>query len=173
MPEWLNTLLSLIAGSMLAMVSGWVNDRRATARDQQARAEERRDCLRLRRDDFQREALIKLQDTAMRLARCAGAANHQDVMAFRKTGKWQKQMLSEDLDEQFRLQTAEMVLLATRIRDEKARNLAGEFREQCAEVGFAKSENAAERTLITMSQRLTELHERSGQLIRELDDAQG
>lgn len=136
MSEWLTALLSLAAGSGLTMLSGWASDRRTARREGDARADERRDRQRTRREEFQRETLLALQDAAMRLARCTGAANHQDVMAFRKTGKWQKQQLEEPLNSDFRVAQAELTLLATRVNDASTRDMVDAFQSVCVRALF-------------------------------------
>ena len=107
----------------------------------------------------------------MRLARCTGAAHHQDVMAFRKSGKWQKQHLGEPVNSDFRAAQAELTLLATRVNDTATRDMADGFQSICVRALFSPSEAASERAMAEMGEMLTELHKRSGQLIRELDEA--
>jgi hypothetical protein len=48
----------------------------------------RHDKLFEQRIGFQRQTLLDLQEASMQLARSVAAIHHQDVMAYRSTGKW-------------------------------------------------------------------------------------
>jgi hypothetical protein len=86
MPTWLATILSVIAGGLLAILAAWIADIRLAARERERRIEERRDHRAIRRDDFQRETLLALQVASQKLLRTAGRIQHLDLMAFRKNG---------------------------------------------------------------------------------------
>jgi hypothetical protein len=152
------------------MLSGWASDRRTAKREGDSRADERKDRRTARRNEFQRETLLAVQDAAMRLARCTGAANHQDVMAFRKSGEWQKQHLGEPVNSDFRVAQAELTLLATRVGDDGTRNMVDAFQSTCVRALFSPSEAESKQCMTEMGERLTELHKRSGRQIRELDE---
>jgi len=59
----------------------------------------------------------------MDVARHASAMHHQDLMAFRKSGKWQKQLYDDELAESSRLANARSTMLAVRVRDQAVRDL--------------------------------------------------
>ena len=81
-------VLTLLLGYAVKAASDWLQHRRTSERERQAREAARQDQLFERRTTFQRQTLLDLQEAVMRLARSSGAMHHQDVMAFRKTGKW-------------------------------------------------------------------------------------
>jgi len=170
MPSWLTTTISVLAGGMLTMLAAWLADRRLTGRDRERRREERHERLVTRRNDFQRETLLALQDASQKLLRNTGASLHQDVVAHRTTGKWQQQQLPDDLsNDQLRLNT-EAMLLASRVRDEEVRALADRLRTQTAVVGLSTSEGEAEGRMMAAADTQTTLIQRIGEIVRGLDE---
>lgn len=170
MPEWLSTTITLLAGGALTIIAGWLADRRASERERERRMDERRERSLVRRNDFQRESLLALQDASQRLLRSAGAMLHQDVVAHRTTGKWQRQQFGDELsNEQLRAMTDTM-LLTSRVRDEKARGLADQLRVQAAAVSSSAGEDQAERAMVVAGDIQQMLIQRIGQVVRELDD---
>lgn len=171
MPTWLTTIMSVVAGGVLTMFAAWLGDRRITQRDRERRREERRERLKTRRDDFQRDTLLALQVSSQKLLRNAGASLHQDVVAHRATGIWQRQQLPGTLaDDQLQLST-EIMLLASRIRDDHVRTLAGQLRTTADSVGASSDETEAEHRMMAAATTQQALIDRIGTLVREMDDA--
>lgn len=160
-----------MAGGALTMISAWLADRRLTERERERRREERRERLILRRNDFQRDALLALQVASQKLLRCAGAMHHQDVMAFRQSGQWQKQQFGDDLSNQYLHQVTETMLLGSRIWDDEVRRLADALREHTSRVSLSASEQEAERRMEAAAETQRALIQRIGQLVREMDEA--
>lgn len=169
-PEWLGTVLAVIAGGALTLSSGWLADNRLTNRERERRNEERRDRIAFRRSDFQRETLLALQVAAQKLIRNTGASLHQDVMAHRKGADWQRQKLPDGLSDDHLHWTTETMLLSSRIRDDQVRTLADQLRSQANRVGFSGSEAEAERRMLEASDVHAALIERIGLLVREIDE---
>lgn len=169
MPDWLATTLSVIAGGVLTMMTSWLADRRLSERDRERRREERRERFADRSNDFQRETLLALQVASQKLLRNTGASFHQDVVAYRASGIWQKQQLPEGLsDDHLRLMT-ETMLLASRVRDDQVRALAERLRKLVAEVGTSSDEQEAQRRMMAAAEVQSSLLEKVGELVRELD----
>ena len=124
MPAWLATTMSVIAGGILTMLAALLGDRRITERDRERRLEERHERLLTRRNDFQRQTLLALQEASERLMRNTGASLHQDVVAHRTTGKWQRQQLPHDLSNDHLRLTTETMLLDSWVREDEVRALA-------------------------------------------------
>ena len=169
MPDWLATTLSVIAGGALTMVTSWLADRRLSERDRERRREDRRERLVDRANDFQRETLLALQVASQKLLRNTGASLHQDIMAYRTTGIWQKQQLPEGLSDDHLRLTTEVMLLASRIRDDRARALTECLRKLAAEVGLSSAEHEAQRRMQAAAEVQNSLLEKVGELVRELD----
>lgn len=169
-PTWVATTIGVMAGGSLTMMSNWIADKRLSERERESRREERRARLEARRNEFQRETLLALQVASQKLLRTTGAMLHQDVMAFRQTGHWQRQQFADDLSNEHLRQLTETMLLASRIRDDEARELANRLRSYVAVVCSAADRDTAETRMSKAGDTQQSLLERTGQLIRALDD---
>lgn len=170
MPAWIEATVSVLIGGALAMFAAWLGDRRLTERERKRRQEERHERLIVQRDTFQRETLLALQVASQALLRNTGASLHLDILAYRRTGKWQRQQLPDDLSNGQLNLTTETMLLASRVRDGEVRGLAEQLREQTSAVGFASDELEAERRMMDASELQQSLIQRIGQLVRDLDE---
>jgi hypothetical protein len=83
-------VLTLLLGFGVKSLSDWVDHRRMVERDHAARGAARKEKNLERRIDFQHQTLLDLQEACMQLACSTSAMHHQDIMAFRNTGVWQK-----------------------------------------------------------------------------------
>src|ERR1700745_2000812 len=110
-------VLTLLIGFATKSLMDWLQHRHTAKREREAREAVRRDQLFERRTSFQRETLLALQEASMQLARSVGAIHHQDEMAYRSSGKWSKQLLSDELDEGNRLAQARTGMVGARGRD--------------------------------------------------------
>lgn len=171
MPIWLATTVSVIAGGLLTMLAAWLADQRLTERDRERRREERRERVVTKRNDFQRETLLSLQNASQKLLRNTGASLHQDVMAHRATGKWQKQQLPSDLSNDHLLLITETMLLASRVRDDGVRAFADRLRTQTSVVGLSSGKSDAENRMLAAADTQQALIQRIGEIVRELDEA--
>src|SRR3982074_2021863 len=99
-------VVTLLLGYATKTIADWLQHRRATERERQAREAARLDQLSERRTTFQRQTPLDLQESMMQLVRTVGAMHHQDVTAFRKSGLWQRQWFDEALSENNRLGNA-------------------------------------------------------------------
>lgn len=169
MPDWLATTLSVIVGGALAMATSWLADRRLTERDRERRREEQRERLADRSNDFQRETLLALQLASQKLLRNTGASLHQDVLAYRTAGIWQRQQLPGNLSDEHLQLTTETMLLASRIRDDQVRVLAERLRGLASEVGNSHDETEANTRMMAAADVQGSLLEKIGALVRELD----
>jgi hypothetical protein len=163
-------IATLVMGFVIAVITDSIRDKRALAREREARRDQRRDSLLLRRADFQRHALLELQESAAQLARMTAASSHEDVMAFRKTKEWKKQLLSEALNEGLQKAQTKTSLLQVRVRDEQVRALSENLKSCCASIVLATSESHAEGGLQEMTAIVEALNRRIGLVLRTLDD---
>lgn len=168
--NWIAPALSVLAGGLLTMLASWAADRRLSERERESRKEERKDRLAIRRNDFQRETLLALQVASQQLMRTTGASLHQDIVAHRTTGEWQKQQLPNNLSDDHLLLTTETMLLASRVRDDDVRKLADRMRAQATVVGMSSDESEAEGRMMAATDTQQALIQRIGELVRELDE---
>ncbi|MEG3148409.1 hypothetical protein U1769_00830 [Sphingomonas sp. ZT3P38] len=171
MASWLATTISVITGGVLTMLAAWLADRRLTERDRERRREEQRERLATRRTDFQRQTLLALQEASQKLLRNTGASLHQDVVAHRTTGKWQRQRLPDDLSNDHLRLITETMLLASRVRDDEVRALADRLRSQTAVVGISSGESEAQNRMMAAADTQGALIQRIGEIVRGLDEA--
>jgi hypothetical protein len=170
-------VLTLLLGFAIKFLSDWIQNRRDVAKDRRTRTETRRDVIVDRRTTFQRATLLELQEAVQDLARAAGASHHQDEVAYRRTGEWQRELLGDELNDQYFATNRSVLLLNVRVRDESLRDLVNRFRtlvSQTASIsglgsaeGQRSSSNAALLAAMTV---LEEIHLRIGVLLREMDD---
>ena len=167
---WLSTVAGVIAGGALTILAAWLSDNRLNARERQRRYEERRSQRLQKRDEFQRETLLALQTASQKLIRNAGASLHQDILAFRKGGNWQRQPLPADLSDGHLQILTDAILLTSRIRDDDVRALSDGLREETTAIGFSRNESEAENRMMAAAKTQKLLIERTGKLVRELDN---
>jgi hypothetical protein len=175
--SWFSGTLSVLLGFGAKSVSDWFNHKRTLQRERETRDALRRDQLAERRANFQRETLLELQEAVQDLARATGASHHHDEMAYRQTGKWQRERLGEELDQQVTLANRRVLLLTVRVRDESLRNTIKEFR-QLTNQTEAPNRNASDSELRDASfaslqkavPLIEQIHERVGKILRTLDD---
>ena len=108
----------------------------------------------------------------MQLARSVGAIHHQDEMAYRSSGKWSKQLLSDELDEGNRLAQARTGMLGARVRDDAIRDLIDKLKTHSAEAINSPTPKDSERAISNMTVVFDELNQRIGEVLRKLDDAE-
>jgi len=163
-------IVTLIAGAILKAVFDAINDARLANRERQARKEQRTDSIREGRVNFQRSTLLELQDVAVQVARFTAQSNFQDILAYKKTGVWKRQPLSDDVNEGYRKAQVQLKLLRVRIRDAELRRFADDLSKSCAWAVLAADEPSANAQLLSMSSHLDGLQERAGQVLRSLDE---
>ena len=166
---WL-PIATLVLGYILKSIADVVQHKWTLEKDREARTATRQDKQFERRNTFQRETLLALQETSMDLARMAGQMHHLDTMAFRQTGKWQEQLFSEELAEGHRAAMARANLLAVRVRDDQVRQLVSDFRSCVARAGVCGSQAEGDAVLRATNEVVATLNERIGQILRQLDD---
>jgi hypothetical protein len=164
-------VLTLVLGFALSFVTDWFRRQHELERDRESRRETRRDKLSEQRRNFQRETLLALQEAVFDLTRTTGAAHHQDEMAYRKTGQWQKQLLGEELNQQDFLAMRRTGMFVVRVRDSSLRELVLKFRELAGEMASTRlSREACASVMNNMVDLVEQIHNRTGELLRTLDD---
>jgi hypothetical protein len=97
--------------------------------------------------------------------------HHLDVVAFRESNTWQRQLFPDDLSEGQRLAQVRTGVLSVRVRDDRVRQLAGDLRTYAGQTGSCASEADGEAVMQEMGFALDTLNERIGEILRQLDDA--
>jgi uncharacterized coiled-coil protein SlyX len=131
---WFPAFTALL-GFVTSSILEWLRDRRASEREREAREAARRVQQFERRANFQRETLINLQDAVVKLSRTAGRMHHLATMEQRKTGKWGGHLFSEDLDDDAHHANVTIMVLTSRVRDDRIREMAETFRSHASKRG--------------------------------------
>jgi hypothetical protein len=113
---------------------------------------------------------MKLQDEAVTLAHSAGSMNHLAEMEFRKTGKWGGWLFPEGLSDEAHRANVTIMVLTSRVRDDRVREIVESFRHHANCVGIARTREADREALEKMGELIQPLHERIGEVLRKLDD---
>ena len=169
-PSVFLTIVTLLIGYATKSVTDLVEHKRTTNREREARQDARRAQLLERRTTFQRETLLKLQEATLRLARATGAIHHQDVMAHRTTGQWQRQQFPEDLNENYRVAQVETTILTVRVRDDVIRELMDQLKQFSTQVTMSDTPENSERAMRNLAETLELSNQRIGEVLRHLDD---
>lgn len=163
-------LATLVIGLVSKPVSDWLDSRRIREREREARREKRRDEVFERRNVFQRETLLKLQDAiaeglkeastiwSYRLARLkvAGDGSNVDLPAH----------LTKPRDDAL----LHVNVLYVRVRDETARALVEQFIVSMATAEKVSERDDLEKAIGSCFAAQTSVNQHIGHLLRELDD---
>jgi hypothetical protein len=178
--SWFSGAFLVLLGFGTKFVSDWFQAKRTLQRERETRDALRCDQLAERRATFQRQTLLELQEAVQDLVRATGAAHVQDERMFRETGRWQRQPLGEEINQQIFLANRSVLLLTVRVRDQALRDVVSRFRSlsnQTESLNNLRS-NASDSELRSASfaalqnatTLIAQIHERIGELLRTLDD---
>jgi hypothetical protein len=143
-----------------------LSESRASLRDRASKDEERREAARTARAEFRRSTLLDLQEECQKLARAAGRINHEDVMGYKRTSTWQRELLSEQANDRSREAFAAILKLRVRVDDEEIRSYTQEFTNACSGVVRATSEATSNKELAQAMRIQETLYERIGEVLR-------
>lgn len=154
--SWL-PIATLVLGYIGRIAQEWLRDRRADAKER-----------RRRREDFERDALVELQDVLFSLARNCGAAYHQDAMTYRASGTWGRAQLPAELDQEHFTLNRRAGMLRERAFDPALRDLIDEFKSHVAACGIARDKSTADVEMDLMGKASDRANRRLGELLRAL-----
>jgi hypothetical protein len=95
---------------------------------------------------------------------------HLDEMEHRKTGRWGGHLFPEGLSDEAHHSNVTIMVLTSRVRDDRTREMAKTFRSHANRVGISTTEQEDAQALYRMAEVLDPLHERIGEVLRKLDD---
>jgi hypothetical protein len=153
------------------MIGAFVVHLLTRSREREARIEMRKDAQLERRNEFQRQMLRRLQHAAMKLIQSTAKIQHFDRDTIRKFGKIRAVPYPEDLSNEDQRANAITAILGVRVRDEKARKLLQQMKDEvCAVTLFSTEIEEGERHMREASATFVKLNECIGELLRALDD---
>jgi hypothetical protein len=162
--------VSVLLGFATSWLSARYQNTATVKRERESRLAVHRDQLAERRAEFQRQTLIELQDAVFDLMRATGAMHHQDEMAFRKTGQWQKQFLGDELDQKALMSNRRTSMFKVRVRDGSLRDMVGKLSNLCAQVAISIDRDHSNGAMMEAGELFEKVQERIGELIRTIND---
>lgn len=163
-------VITLLAGFASKWVFDWLSHKRVLAKEREARLAQVRTQMLERRITFQRQTLLDLQDALSKLGRATGAAAHQDRMAFRTTGQWQRQHLTDGWSDKFQEAQVAAQTLSVRVRDDLVRDLVSQMKTACVETLLCSGLEESDAAMIRAMNFHEQLNDRVGMILRSLDD---
>jgi hypothetical protein len=116
---------------------------------------------------FQRDTLLKIQESIQDAMRNAGQMHHQDVLAHREGGVWQKSLLGEELNNKVLNVNRELSLLTERVSNDELRDNIKLFRNKLSDCLFTASEDKGGFKFKQATDSWTPLMEHIGKVLRE------
>lgn len=128
-------VLTLIAGGLLQYLSQWGADFRQRKAAQEARDTERDRVRRDRRETFELDHLLRLNDALMRFGRAAGRVHNHDVLA-RQSGTYARDQRPTDINDEFGDAGREVISQMHLILDDSLQETVSRARDAIAEIGM-------------------------------------
>jgi hypothetical protein len=170
--SWLNSFLpiiTLIIGLIVKPITDWIDYTRTREHERDVREETRRDQLYERRNTFQRQTLLDLQEANWQLLVATTEAATARAAEFKRTGSWTEFTLANS-GEQIRLAIARAGILEVRVSDKSVRELM-EKAAICAREAFAiKNEQHLAAQVQSLTGIFDKINERIGDLLLQLDE---
>jgi hypothetical protein len=167
---WLPLITALI-GFASGGFTEWLRDRRAYKRECDARASALRAQQIERRNEFQRNTLLQLQDSGMRLMQATHKIHHFDVTMYRKNGNHHDTPYPEEVGLELQEANARTALLGVRVRDDRVRALLQEVKDELNEATmFSVSEEHSQSCMKLAGEKFVEMNKRIGEVLRSFED---
>lgn len=169
--NWISTVLTMILGSLLTVITSWVSERRIAERERIRQRQDRNEKENIWRREFKRETLLALQVSSQKLLRASAAILHKDEIANRTNGEWQRQQLPERLSDEHLYHLTDTMLLASRVSDIEIRTSADRLRELASAIVRSATEVQAQAQLAIAVETQASLFEKIGCALRDADGA--
>jgi hypothetical protein len=140
--SWIASVLpvaSALAGFAAAALNDARKDRRLAGREREARMVGAIERWTDKRQAFERDTLLALQDELYKLMRCVGRLHFHDEQAYRTTGVWGRARLDEDLDQAFTEAITTVDRLRVRVFDAVLRDAVLAVQNAATHTGIQRS----------------------------------
>lgn len=169
---WL-PLLTAFLGFASGAFSEWARDRRAYKRERETRDSLRRDQRLEQRNSFQRQTLLDLQTSLMKLMQTTQGIHRIDLKNFDKYGKRYGDPYPGDIDEGCMQSNAQSAMLCVRVQDDGVRKLVQELKNKLTRATVTpESAESSELAMFEAGNCFVVVNERIGEVLRSLDDAE-
>lgn len=163
---YLLPVITWVLGVVSSILVVWYTSRSTLQRDHEMKALERREARLLRRNEFQRESLLALQDAAATLL----AVTIETYRTEFATPSGEGVKPSIDNDREYMNADARMGMLLHRVTDEEVRKQCNEFRVRCiTSTGPKKDRDEARDAVSGCSKQLSHLNKAIGKVLAKLD----
>jgi hypothetical protein len=166
---WL-PLITAFGGLVSGVILEWLRDKRTYGREREAREAARRDARTQKRNEFQRQTLLDLQDSVMKLMQTTAAAHQSDMTQYGKNGIWQKVRYSDEINKDSQFANAQSAILGVRERNDDVRELLQLLKSETTTVVRAKSREESEKAIQSVGRLFVSLNDQIGRVLRSMDD---
>lgn len=169
-PAWV-AILGPLVGYAIAVGTELLRGRQARIREREARRDTRQAAREDARDSFERETLLQLQDAVAALMRNTARVQHEEEMEYRRSGRWGRSALPEEIEGEISIQfPRDVQRLRVRLLDDRLRELVNEWSSfaAAATIPAMREETDAEARL-----RSTAAWKRCSDLYIEMAEAIG
>jgi hypothetical protein len=149
-PYWFPAL-TLLTGAVLGYVADYLREGRAASRERA-----------VAREQFERDALVGLQDALSRLGRATGAMYAHDLKIYKQTGQWGTGQVPDKWDQEATNAIGEIHRLRVRIPNAAVREGAASFISTCTAAGAPFDKAAAERAFLAIPAAAADIQEAIG-----------
>ena len=166
----MGSFATAIAGFIAMRVLDARKDERTYEREKAARDDLRRDKLRERHADFQRQTLLDLQDCLLKLLHSAAAMHTNNTKIF-GDGFWKQGAVyrPNELSLLYSDAQAKSILLIGRLSDDKAREFATQTKLDCTLAYSADNKAEGDAAINNAFQSFNRVNAQIGKLLRELN----
>ena len=135
-------LIGSLAGYAASLLQAHLTEHRNDQRDERRRLADRADRL----ADFQRAALLELQEALVEVARAAAKLHHDDLMAYRRHNTpWGHVVHGTEWNEKSMLAQRRAATLRERVADDALREAIDQVTAVAASLTLARSEGVRQR----------------------------
>jgi RNA polymerase sigma factor (sigma-70 family) len=163
-----HALLTAVMGFASAGVWEWLRDRRTTKREREAR----RDAQLERRNVFQRETLLELQDVLMKMTHTTFSILVRHVATLAPEDETDILVPPPDLDLKHRDAMVRISILCVRLHDETLVSLVNDFTNNLFGATSGNDLTQRERKILSAVQTRELIDERIRVLLREMDNSE-
>jgi hypothetical protein len=124
--SWYNTLIpagTLVIGACLSEVSSWLADRRRSGDAARISVLERARAREIRRETFELDLLVKLNEALLGFGRAWGHAHYIDTMTSKQTGVYAGTQLPEEASDALYAAGRQMLALMNMVLDDELRDM--------------------------------------------------
>lgn len=165
-------IATLIIGLLFGMFSDYLKDKRLLEREKEIRDIHFKQESKTRFNQFQRENLIALQEAISKLIRATGKGHHEDTIAYKLSGEWKKNKISEEANIGFLNSQNQISTHYVRLHNSEIRKISKTLKRQCTEVALAESEQIGSLKMMEISKTVENLEEKIGFELRLIDNVE-